>query len=48
MEFLADRGKLADMGRAAAAHVRERLTFERQVGETIGLYRRMAGGEGHK
>jgi glycosyltransferase involved in cell wall biosynthesis len=41
-EFLADREKLAEMGEAAAKHVREHFTFERQLEQTIALYRRLA------
>jgi glycosyltransferase involved in cell wall biosynthesis len=41
IEFLGDRSKLAQMGQAAALHVREHFTFERQVEQTIGLYRRL-------
>jgi glycosyltransferase involved in cell wall biosynthesis len=45
VEFLRDGEALARMGRAAAAHVREHLTFERQLEGTIALYRRLAGHE---
>lgn len=41
-EFLADREKLAEMGRAAARHVREHFTFDRQLAQTLALYRRLA------
>jgi glycosyltransferase involved in cell wall biosynthesis len=43
VEFLRDGDALARMGRAAADHVREHLTFERQLAGTIALYRRLAG-----
>jgi glycosyltransferase involved in cell wall biosynthesis len=33
--------RLTEMGQAAAAHVRKHLTFERQTGRTIELYRRL-------
>ncbi len=36
---------LARMGQAAAAHVRAHLSFERQVDDTIALYRRLCGQE---
>ncbi len=42
IEFLLDRGKLAEMGRAAAKHVRENYPFERQVAQTVELYRKLA------
>ena len=41
--MLGDRDALARMGAAAARHVRETLTFERQLEQTIELYRRLAG-----
>jgi glycosyltransferase involved in cell wall biosynthesis len=41
--FLADRDALHRMGRAAASHVRERLMFDRQVGQTLELYRELIG-----
>jgi len=41
LEFLSDPAKLADMGRAAAAHVREHFTFQRQADRTLELYRQM-------
>jgi glycosyltransferase involved in cell wall biosynthesis len=40
-EFLSDRPALARMGAAAADHVRQNLSFERQVEQTIDLYRRL-------
>ena len=42
--LLADRTRMASMGRAALRHVREHLTFDRQVAETLALYRRLAAG----
>jgi glycosyltransferase involved in cell wall biosynthesis len=42
VEFLGDRKKLVEMGKAAAAHVRAELTFDLQVNRTLDLYRRMA------
>jgi glycosyltransferase involved in cell wall biosynthesis len=41
VEFLADRQGLARMGEAAAAHVRRNLPFEKQVSQTLDLYRRL-------
>ena len=41
MEMLSDRKKLDRMGLAAANLVREKLTFDRQVSDTISLYRRL-------
>jgi glycosyltransferase involved in cell wall biosynthesis len=41
IDFLSDRAKLAAMGRAAAQHVRENYTFERQMAQTLELYRRL-------
>jgi glycosyltransferase involved in cell wall biosynthesis len=43
IEFLADADALRRMGRAAAEHVREHFTFDRQVRDTLALYRRLAG-----
>jgi len=40
-EFLADRSALEKMGFAAAEHVRRHFTLDRQVAETIALYRRL-------
>jgi putative colanic acid biosynthesis acetyltransferase WcaF len=40
-EFLSDRAALVRMGSAAAEHVRQHLTFKRQVQSTIELYRRL-------
>jgi glycosyltransferase involved in cell wall biosynthesis len=42
LEFLADPASLARMGQAAAEHVRQHLTFDRQVEQTIELYQRLA------
>lgn len=41
--MLSDRDALARMGAAAARHVREHLTFDRQLAQTVELYRRLAG-----
>jgi glycosyltransferase involved in cell wall biosynthesis len=43
VEFMRDGEGLARMGRAAAIHIREKLTFERQLEGTLALYRRLAG-----
>jgi glycosyltransferase involved in cell wall biosynthesis len=43
VEFLTDQATLRRMGIAAARHVRERFTFERQLQDTLALYRRLAG-----
>ena len=40
--LLNDRDALARMGAAAARHVREHLTFDRQLSETVALYNRLA------
>jgi glycosyltransferase involved in cell wall biosynthesis len=40
--MLRDRALLERMGEAAARHVRERLTFDRQLRQTIELYERLA------
>ena len=40
--MLRDRELLAHMGTAAARHVREHLTFERQLAQTVELYQRLA------
>jgi glycosyltransferase involved in cell wall biosynthesis len=40
-DFLSDRAALERMGQAAADHVRTNFTFERQVEQTIELYRRI-------
>lgn len=45
-EFLADPASLARMGQAAAEHVRKHLTFDRQVEQTLALYRRLAAASG--
>jgi glycosyltransferase involved in cell wall biosynthesis len=42
MEFLSDREKLSEMGRAAAVHVRQNFTFDRQLAQTLALYRHLA------
>jgi glycosyltransferase involved in cell wall biosynthesis len=39
--FLSDRGGLVRMGGAAASHVREHLTIDRQIDATESLYRRL-------
>jgi glycogen(starch) synthase len=41
-EFMSDLPALRKMGIAAAAHVRKTLTFDRQVTDTIALYRRLS------
>jgi glycosyltransferase involved in cell wall biosynthesis len=43
ISFLGDRPELARTGRLAATHVRQHFTFERQVQETVKLYRRLCG-----
>jgi glycosyltransferase involved in cell wall biosynthesis len=43
IDFLTDADALRRMGRAAAEHVREHFTFDRQVRDTLALYRRLAG-----
>ena len=43
IEFLRDGEALARMSPAAAAHIRQHFTFERQLQQTIELYRRLAG-----
>jgi glycosyltransferase involved in cell wall biosynthesis len=40
-EFLSDPAGLARMGDAAAKHVREHFPFERQLAQTLDLYRRL-------
>ena len=40
--MLSDPDALARMGTAAARHVREHLTFDRQLAETVALYNRLA------
>ena len=42
VEMLADRAALLRMGEAASAHVREHFTFERQLEQTLALYRHLA------
>jgi glycosyltransferase involved in cell wall biosynthesis len=44
-QMLADRPRLERMGVIAAEHVRAHLTFDRQIDQTVGLYRRMVGEE---
>ena len=41
IRFLSDPTALKQMGRSAAAHVRERLTFDRQIDQTLHLYHRL-------
>ncbi len=41
VRFLSDREALVRMGQQAAKHVRETLTFERQLEQTEALYRRL-------
>ena len=41
VEFLADRAHLAALGRHAADHVRSHFTFDRQLQQTLDLYRRL-------
>jgi glycosyltransferase involved in cell wall biosynthesis len=41
-EFLSDRDRLWRMGQAAAAHIRAHFTYDRQVDQTLDLYRRLA------
>ncbi len=43
--FLADPASLGRMGVAAADHVRRHLSFDRQVRDTVALYRRLAAGK---
>ena len=43
--LLADRAGLARMGSAAAEHVRRHLPFDRQVADTVALYRRLCDGQ---
>jgi len=43
LKFLAlGHQRLDEMGRAAAAHVRENFTFDRQYRQTLSLYRKLA------
>jgi L-malate glycosyltransferase len=42
VEFLADRDALVRMGEAAADHVRMNFPFEKQISQTLDLYRRLA------
>ena len=42
---MTDHQALKKMGQAGARHVRQHLTFDRQVDETLELYRRLVGGE---
>ena len=41
--FLADPARLREMGHAAAAHIRGHLTFDRQLTDTLAMYRLRAG-----
>ena len=41
VEFLSDPSRLRNMGLAAARHIREHFTFDRQLDRTIELYRRL-------
>ena len=41
VEFLSNRQRLREMGVAGAALIREHFTFDRQVEQTIALYRRL-------
>jgi len=41
VEFLSDIAVLRVMGTAAAAHIRENFTFEKQLADTIALYERL-------
>jgi glycosyltransferase involved in cell wall biosynthesis len=43
VEFLSDRAALQKMGGAGAEHIRANFTLERQIDQTIELYRRLAG-----
>jgi len=43
IRFLADRNCLREMGSHAATHVRAKLTFDRQVQQTLTLYNRLIG-----
>jgi glycosyltransferase involved in cell wall biosynthesis len=45
IEFLQDEAGLRRMSASAPAHVRANFTFDRQLRETIALYRRLAGFE---
>jgi glycosyltransferase involved in cell wall biosynthesis len=42
-EFLADREGLVRMGEGAARRIREGFTFERQLGGTVEMYRKLVG-----
>jgi glycosyltransferase involved in cell wall biosynthesis len=42
VEMLRDRAALGRLGAAAAGHVRKRLTFDRQLAQTVELYERLA------
>ncbi|HQY88093.1 MAG TPA: glycosyltransferase family 4 protein [Tepidisphaeraceae bacterium] len=42
VEMLRDPKRLAEMGRNAARHVRDHLTFDRQIHRTLDLYRSLA------
>lgn len=41
IDFLSDPSRLRDMGLAASQHIREHFTFDRQVEQTVELYRRL-------
>ncbi len=43
VEFLCDRPRLQEMSRSASRHVREHFRFDRQVEQTMALYRRLSG-----
>lgn len=45
MDFLSDLPALRRMGAAAAEHVRQHLTFQRQFEQTLALYQRLAAAE---
>jgi len=45
MDFLSDLPALRRMGAAAADHVRQHLTFQRQFEQTLALYQRLAAAE---
>ncbi len=41
IRFLLDKEALTKMGQAAAEHVRQKLTFDRQLNDTVALYQRL-------
>jgi len=47
IKFLSDRSELHRMGEAAAQHVREHLTIERQLSSTLDLYHRLIAAQNH-